>query len=91
MITIYEAVKEDSILHEKQKQYIITVPEETTNEELLKALFPRLETRYYGTDFISFSFDGIIGNTISKNWWYSQCMLESTYDWWNVPYKGGEK
>ena len=52
----------------------IIVPENATNGEVLKMIFPKLEIRDRGGDFITYTLNGVGGDIERK--------------WWNAPYKG---
>ena len=51
----------------------IYIPENATNGEMLKAMFPRIQIKE-GSDFITYSLDGVVGTCVEKSWW-------------NAPYK----
>lgn len=53
----------------EQESKIIRIPKNATKGEVLKQIFPQLETRDRGGDFISFTLDGIVGSTVEKKWW----------------------
>lgn len=56
----------------------VTLPDNATNGDAIKVIFPNVKVRYCNnsSDFITYTFDGIVGNTVEKAWW-------------NAPYKGG--
>lgn len=53
----------------EQEIKIIRIPKNATKGEVLKLVFPQLETRDRGGDFITFTLDGIVGSTVEKKWW----------------------
>lgn len=55
----------------------IVIPDGATNGDVIKAIFPNVKTRDNSDDFITYTFDDIVGITIEKAWW-------------NAPYKKGE-
>ena len=56
----------------------ILVPNNATNGDVIRSLFPNTQVRnHVGTDFIEYTLDGIVGNTVGKKWW-------------DAKYKGGE-
>ena len=56
---------------DKQESKIIMISKNATKGEVLKQIFPKLETRDIGGDFITFTLDGIVGSTVEKKWWNS--------------------
>ena len=42
---------------------------EMTNGDILKAIFPNIQTRNKSTDFITYSLDGIVGTCVEAKWW----------------------
>lgn len=63
----------------EQEGKTITIPKNATNGEVLKMVFPKVETRdMNGTlDFIEYTLDGIVGTAIEKKWWESPYKAES--------------
>lgn len=55
----------------EQESKIIRIPKNATKGEVLKQIFPKLETRDRGGDFITFTLNGIVGSTVEKKWWDS--------------------
>lgn len=52
------------------KDYIYNLPKiEITNGDMLKAIFPNIQTRNENTDFITYSLDGIVGTCVEAKWW----------------------
>ncbi len=48
----------------------VELPENATNGDVLKSLFPALKTRYEeGSDFIEYTLDGVVGTLVSLSWW----------------------
>lgn len=43
--------------------------EDMTNGNMLKAIFPNIQTRNENTDFITYSLDGIVGTCVEAKWW----------------------
>ena len=54
---------------------IAEIPNNATNGEVIKALFPCMEVRLVNKGIlVQYTLDGIVGNTV-------------TIDWWNSPYR----
>ena len=53
------------------------LPDNPTNGDMIKAMFPNIQTRNENTDFITYSLDGIVGTCVETKWW-------------NTPYEKGE-
>lgn len=47
----------------------IVIPDNATNGDVLKALFPTCETRNPREDIIEITLDGVIGIPVIKDWW----------------------
>lgn len=60
----------------EQESKIILIPKNATKGEVLKLVFPQLETKGGGA-FITFTLDGIVGSTVERMWWDSPYKVES--------------
>ena len=49
----------------------VPIPKDVTNGDVIKTLFPNTKVRIYDaeSDFIEYTLDGIVGNTVEKKWW----------------------
>lgn len=47
----------------------IEIPDNATNEDVIKVIFSNVKTRDNSDDFITYTFDGIVGNMVEKAWW----------------------
>ncbi len=47
------------------------IPDNATNGDVIKAMFPNTQTRENDSDFIEYTLDGIVGTCVEKNWWNS--------------------
>ena len=43
-----------------------------TNGELLIKMFPETQVGDVSGDFIRFTFDGVVGNSVEKKWWNTE-------------------
>ena len=43
-----------------------------TNGELLVKMFPETQVGDVSGDFISFTFDDVVGNSVEKKWWNTE-------------------
>ena len=53
---------------------IFEIPDNATNGDMIKMIFPKTQIRENNSDFITYTLDGLIGTCVEK-------------DWWNSPYK----
>lgn len=55
----------------------IEIPDNATNGDVIKALFSNVKTRDNSDDFITYTFDGIVGTMVEKAWWNAPYKKES--------------
>lgn len=55
----------------------IEIPDGATNGDVIKALFPNVKTRDNSGDFITYTFDGIVGTMVEKAWWNAPYIMEN--------------
>lgn len=56
---------------------VFEFPENPTNGDMIKAIFPNVKTRDNSDDFITYTFDGIVGTMVEKAWWNAPYKKES--------------
>lgn len=52
-----------------------------TNGELLIKMFPETQVGDVRGDFISFTFDGVVGNSVEKKWWNTEYSWDEICEW----------
>ena len=50
---------------------VSNLPEEPTNGDILRALFPTCDCRSPREDIVQITIDGVVGTTVTKYWWES--------------------
>ena len=40
-----------------------------TNGDMIKTIFPNIQTRNEDTDFMTYTLDGIVGTCVETKWW----------------------
>lgn len=75
---IYDVVLKEDI-DEAPTVEAIPISKDATNGDMIKAMFPNVKVRCSDIgDFITYTIDGIVGNTVE-------------IAWWNAPYKREEE
>ena len=61
-----------------EKVNAVLIPNDATNGDVLKAVFPYCKTRSENTptSFMEFTLDGVVGYAIEKSWWNAKYRAE---------------